>query len=241
VSGCAIGICAAVEEVCWGPWEQVVAMAPRAYVEAVQDADALALLLPPDDAVAMSPDGLLDRIDALILAGGADIDPATYGAQPHPETSGTWPERDRFELGVAHRALERDIPVLGICRGMEMLNVVRGGTLCQHLPDLVGHPDHRHTPGAFGDHEVRLEPGSAAARAAGAERIAVKSHHHQGVDRLGDGVIATGWSVDDEVVEAIEVEGQSFALGVLWHPEQDLQSRVVKALADAARAGAAAR
>jgi putative glutamine amidotransferase len=219
----------------------VVNLSPRTYSLAVQRAGGLAVILPPDDAVAEAPDEVLDMLDGLILAGGSDVDPASYGAKPQPETKTTWPERDRFELALGTRALERDMPVLGICRGMEMLNVVRGGTLCQHLPDLVGHPDHRHTPGAFGDHEVRLEPGSAAARAAGAERIAVKSHHHQGVDRLGDGVIATGWSVDDEVVEAIEVEGQSFALGVLWHPEQDLQSRVVKALADAARAGAAAR
>jgi putative glutamine amidotransferase len=216
-------------------------MMPRNYVTAVQVAGALALLLPPDDAAAQAPDFLLDRIDALILAGGSDVDPATYGARPHPETSVSSPERDRFELGLAHRALERGLPVLGICRGMELLNVARGGTLIQHLPDVVGHDDHRHTPGAFGDHEVRLEPGSLAARAAGGEQITVKSHHHQGVDVLGEGLAESGWSIPDRVVEAVELPDLDFALGVLWHPEEDGRSLVVAALVDAARARVGAR
>ncbi len=215
-------------------------MSPLTYVHAVQDAGAIALVLPPDDAVAMAPDPLLDRLDALILAGGADLDPATYGAPPHPEVSGTWPERDRFELAVTHRALERAKPVLGICRGMQLLNVARGGTLVPHLPDVIGHSHHRHTPGSFSDHEVRLEPGSLAARAAGAEQIAVQSHHHQGVDRLGEGLVATGWSTDDDVIEAFELPGHPFSLGVLWHPEQDVRSRVIAALVEAAHAGVSA-
>jgi putative glutamine amidotransferase len=241
VSGCAVGICAAVERVCWGPWEEIVTMAPRSYASAVQAAGALALLLPPDDVAATAPDSLLDRIDALILAGGSDVDPASYGARPHPETSGTWPERDRFELGLVHRALERELPVLGICRGMQILNVACGGTLVQHLPDLVGHSEHRHTPGAFRDHEVRLAPGSLAARAVGTERLTVKSHHHQGIDEPGEGVRASGWSVADEVVEAVEVSQHPFALGVLWHPELDERSRIVAALVEAARSGVGAR
>ena len=125
----AVGICAAVEQVRWGAWDMVVALSPRNYALAVQAAGALALVLPPDDGALEDPDPLLDRVDALILAGGADVDPASYGAKPHPETNGTWPERDRFELALAHRALERDMPVLGICRGMQMLNVACGGTL----------------------------------------------------------------------------------------------------------------
>jgi putative glutamine amidotransferase len=236
MAACAVGICAAVERVRWGPWDETVFMTPHPYATAVQDAGALALVLPPDDAAAMNPDALLDRIDALLLAGGSDIDPAAYGAKPHPETGTTWPERDRFELALAHRALERDMPVLGICRGMELLNVALGGTLMQHLPDVLGTDDHRKVPGVFGEHEVRLEPGSLAARAVGAERTTVKSHHHQGVEELGEGLRVTGWSVPDEVIEAVELPDRRFALGVLWHPEQDVRSRVVAALVDAARA-----
>ena len=231
----AIGICSAVEQVRWGPWDQTVTMVPRSYATAVQRAGALALVLPPDDGAAESPDELLDRIDALILAGGADVDSASYGARPHEETKATWPERDRFELGVTHRALERDMPVLGICRGMQMLNVACGGTLVQHLPDSLGQSDHPHTPGTFGDHEVSLEPGSLAAQAAGADRLAVKSHHHQGTDEIGENLVVTGWAERDGVVEAIELPQKRFSLGVLWHPEEDMRDRVVKALVDAAR------
>jgi putative glutamine amidotransferase len=241
VSHQAVGICAAVERVRWGAWDQTVTMAPRSYATAVQRTGALALLLPPDERALEHPDALLDRIDALMLAGGADVDPRSYGADPHPETKGTWPERDAFEIALVRRALDRGMPVLGICRGMQMLNVACGGTLAQHLPEQVGHEDHRHTPGTFGDHEVRLEPGSLAATAAGGERLAVKSHHHQGVDRVGDGLAVTGWATGDEVVEAVELPGDGFALGVLWHPEEDVRDRVVGALVDAARTGVTAR
>jgi putative glutamine amidotransferase len=235
MSDCAVGICAAIERVRWGPWEETVAMAPSTYADAVQAAGALALLLPPGDEVAGAPDSLLDRIDALLLAGGADVDPSAYGARPHPETKGTWPERDRFELSLARRALEREMPVLGICRGMQVLNVALGGTLVQHLPDLLGHGGHRHTPGAFRDHEIRLQAGSLVARSVGAEQATVKSHHHQGADELGAGLVASGWSVDDDLVEAIELRDHPFALGVLWHTELDQQGRIVGALVDAAR------
>ncbi len=236
-----VGILSAVERVRWAAWEETVVMVPRSYARSIQDAGALAFVLPPDDGAAEAPDALLDRVDALLLAGGSDVDPASYGARPHPETKGTWPERDRFELGLVHRALERELPVLGICRGMQMLNVATGGTIAQHLPDDVGHADHRHTPGTYGDHEVRLEEGSLAARAARAKRLAVKSHHHQGTAELGDGVVATGWAEPDGIVEAIELPACRFALGVLWHPEEDTRSRVVRSLVDAARAEVRAR
>jgi len=216
-------------------------MTPRPYTRAVQATGALALLLPPDAAVSESPDPLLDRIDALILAGGSDVDPASYHASPHPETSGSWPDRDRFELALTGRALEREMPVLGICRGMQILNVARGGTLIQHLPDKLGHSGHRPTPGAFADHDVRLLEGSLAAIAVGTEQTTVKSHHHQGLDELGEGVIATGWSVPDDLVEAIEIREHRFALGVLWHPEEDERSRVVSALVAAARTEVSAK
>jgi putative glutamine amidotransferase len=238
VSRRAIGICAAVERVRWAAWDQEVAMAPRSYARAVQRTGARAVILPPDPRAEADPDVFLVGIDALLLAGGSDVDPGTYGAAPEPETGTTWPDRDAFEVALCRRAIERERPVLGICRGMQMLNVALGGTLVQHLPHVVGHENHRHTPGTFGDHDVRLDPGSLAASAAGQERLTVKSHHHQGVDRLGDGLVASGWSVEEaDLIEAIEMPGNGFALGVLWHPEEDVRDRVVGALAAAARTG----
>jgi putative glutamine amidotransferase len=233
-----IGICGAVQRAQWGPWDTDVVLMPWSYVRATQAAGGLPVVLPPDDAAALDPDQLLDRVDALVLAGGVDVDPGSYGAPPHPEVTGTVPERDRFELALAHRALERELPLLGICRGMQVLNVARGGTLVQHLPEVVGHEDHRHTPGEFSDHDVRLEPGSLAARAAGGERIAVKSHHHQALGELGEGLEATGWSLPDDVVEAVEDRDRPFVLGVLWHPEQDESSRLIAALVEEVRARA---
>ena len=227
-----IGICAAIEIAQWAAWEVLVNLSPRAYSLAVQRAGGISLILPPDDVVAESPDELLDMLDGLILAGGSDIDPASYGAQPNPETRGTRPERDRFEIALGTRALERDMPVLGICRGMEMLNVIQGGTLNQHL----GLELHRHTPGVFTDHRVELDPGSLAERVVGGERTEVKSAHHQGVEELGEGVVASG-RADDGVVEALELPDKSFAVGVLWHPEEDSESTVIGSLADAAREG----
>ncbi len=237
-----VGICAAVERVSWGVWDAYeVALAPRSYVGALQRAEALALVLPPDEAAVADPDLLLDRIDGLLLAGGADIDPGSYGAEPHPETRGTWPERDRFELALTKRALERDLPVLGICRGMQLINVALGGTLEQHLPDRTGSQIHRPIIGGFGTHRVGLAPGSLAQSAVGFDGPLVKSHHHQGIGELGRGLVASGWSVGDDVVEAIELPGGRFALGVVWHPEEDPESSVIAALADAARAQAAAQ
>jgi putative glutamine amidotransferase len=231
-----IGICAAIEGARWAAWDVVVNLSPRTYSLAVQRAGGLAVILPADDTVAESPDLLLDRIDALILAGGSDIDPGSYGAEPHPETRGSWPERDRFEIAMGTRALERDMPLLGICRGMQMLNVIQGGTLNQHLPGLELH---RHTPGVFTDHRVRLEADSLASRVVGGELTEVKSAHHQGIEVLGEELTASGYA-DDGAVEAIELPGKTFAVGVLWHPEEDEQSRVVGSLVEEARSRAPA-
>ena len=216
---------------------------PRSYVDAVQRAGGMAVMLPPEPLAIDDPDDVLDLIDGLILAGGADIDPDAYGSERHAETSGTVPERDTFEIALTRRAFDRDMPLLGICRGMQLMNVARGGTLLQHLPESHGHHEHRRNPGSFdgADHDVRLQDGSLAARAAGEINHGTKSHHHQGVDRLGEGLEVTGWSTLDELPEAIEVSGSRFALGVQWHPEADETSRLIEALVAEAAAVKAAR
>lgn len=234
-----IGICTALERARWGMWDQEAVLLARSYVEAVQRAGALVLMLAPDQALLSHPEEALDLIDGLVLAGGADIDPASYGAQPHPETLDTVPERDRFEIALVRAAIERDLPVLGICRGMQLINVAYGGTLLQHLPERFGHHEHLRVPGTFdgADHDVELVEGSLAAHAAGETRHATKSHHHQGVDRLGEGLQISGCSAMDGLPEAIEIPGKRFVLGVQWHPEADQASRVVKAMvAEAERA-----
>jgi putative glutamine amidotransferase len=236
-----IGICTAVERARWSVWDQQALLLPRSYVDAVQHAGGLALLLPPDSEAERAPDDVLDLVDGLILAGGADIDPATYGAEPHAETHGTVPERDRFEVALARRAIERDMPFLGICRGMQLLNVALGGTLLQHLPESHGHHEHRRVVGSFdgADHQVRLAAGSLARREAGERVHGTKSHHHQGVDRIGDGLVVTGWSMLDELPEAIELPAKRWVLGVQWHPEADETSRLIVGLVEEAtgRAG----
>jgi putative glutamine amidotransferase len=233
-----IGMCTALERARYGAWDANVFLLQRAYVEAVQRAGGVVLMLPPDPDV--DPDQLLDAIDGLILAGGRDIAPAAYGADPHPQTDEPAAERDEFEIRLARRALERDIPLLGICRGMQLMNVARGGTLVQDLPEHVGHEDHRRSLGTFdgNDHPVHLAHGSLAARAAGEVRHGTLSHHHQGIDRVGDGFTVTGWADDDEVPEALEDPSLRFALGVLWHPEAGDDLRLFEALVAAATAKA---
>lgn len=240
-----IGMCAALERARWSVWDQEALLLPRNYVDAVQRAGGLALILPVDALAVEDPSEMLDLIDGLVLAGGADIDPGSYGEQAHPETADTAPERDVFEIALTRAAIERDLPVLGICRGMQLINVARGGTLLQHLPERFGHHEHRRVVGSFdgADHDVLLSEGSLAARAAGEVRHATKSHHHQGVDRLGEGLTVSGVSTLDDLPEAIELPDRRFVLGVQWHPEADTASKVVGAFVAqaAARTGVPAR
>jgi putative glutamine amidotransferase len=230
-----IGVCAAIEPASFGVWkDEPATLLPLSYSRAIHGAGAMMAMLPPDRRAAEDPGELLDRIDGLVLAGGADIDPDAQGVEAHPETVGTNPDRDRFEIALALGALERGIPLLGVCRGMQILNVACGGTLDQHIPETLGHEIHRPTPGSWAEHEVRLEPGSLAARAAGADSLTVKSHHHQGIERVADDLAASAWATDDESVEAIEAPGDGFVLGVLWHPEENTDDRVIPALIERA-------
>ena len=227
-----IGLTAATERVSYGVWEEVPAIiSPARYVQAVQRAGGRSVLLPPDPEDAEDPGGVLDLLDALVVTGGAaDLDPALYGDERHPETGPVQEERDAYELALVRGVLDREMPILGICRGMQILNVAYGGTIEQHLPDVLGHEEHRHTPGTFADHEVRLVPDSLAARAAGVGRTPVKSHHHQGIKEVGEGLQVTGWAIEDDAVEALEDPSCPFVLGVLWHPEEDEKSQLIKAL-----------
>jgi len=237
-----IGICTALERARWSVWDQQAALLPLSYVEAVQRAGGLVVMLPPDAVLVEEPQAALELIDGLILAGGADIDAASYGQEAHPQTVDTVPARDAFEIALTRAAIDADLPLLGICRGMQLINIACGGTLLQHVPDHVGHEEHRRVLGSFdgSDHDVVLTEGSLAARAAGEVLHATKSHHHQGVDRLGEGLIVSGVSMLDELPEAIEWAGgqfdRRFVLGVQWHPEADLASSVLNALVDAAAA-----
>lgn len=215
-----IGLCAAIERARWSVWDDEAVLLPRSYVHAVARAGGLPILLPPEPEP--DPADWLALVDGLILAGGPDY--------------GDVPERDAFEIALGREAMEGDVPLLGVCRGMQLMNVARGGTLIEHLPDVVGHEDHRRVPGAFGDHDVRLAEGSLAARAAGEQTHATKSHHHQGVDVIGDGLRVTGWAVVDDLPEAIEDPTRRFALGVQWHPEAHPDPVEIAALVEAARA-----
>jgi putative glutamine amidotransferase len=205
------------------------------YIEQVQRAGGVAVLIPPDPSLVDDPGRVLDRIDGLMLVGGPDVDAARYGAERHPASETPVPLRDSVEIALMRGASERGLPVLGICRGMQLINVARGGTIRQHLPEELGGDEHRRVPGRFAgnEHPVRLAEGSRAERAAGTDRP-VTSHHHQAVDALGAGLRMTGWHEDDGVAEALEGDDDAWLVGVQWHPEADPGSPVIAALVAAA-------
>jgi putative glutamine amidotransferase len=224
-----IGITAYAEQARWGVWDLPTALIPMSYVNAVTHAGGRPLLVPPsDDAV----EETLDALDGLIFSGGSDIDPTLYGADLHPETTGVRPDRDRGELALMEAALARDLPILAVCRGFEVMNVARGGDLVQHLPDVVGHEDHKHTPGVFADHDVDVSADSRLGTLVG-DRAPVKSHHHQGIGRVGDGLEPVAWA-EDGTVEGLEDPTRRFALGVLWHPEEGEDFALFKGLVEEA-------
>jgi putative glutamine amidotransferase len=215
----------------FGVWEDDAALIPAAYVRAVEAAGGRALLVPPS---MEGIDETLDALDGLLFSGGSDLDPEIYGQEAHAETDGVVPERDRGEIALLQAALERDMPVLAVCRGSQVLNVARGGDLVQHLPDVVGDEKHKHTPGVFADHDVDLVSGTRVQQILG-DHAPVKSHHHQGYGQLGAGLREAA-RADDGTIEALEDPSRRFALGVLWHPEAGEDFALFEALVEEARA-----
>jgi putative glutamine amidotransferase len=213
----------------WGVWELPAALIPLAYVEAVERAGGRALLVPPS---LEGIDETLGALDGILFSGGSDLDPGLYGADAHPETKGIRLERDRAELALLEAALARDMPVLAVCRGSQVLNIARGGDLVQHLPEVVGDEKHKHTPGVFADHDVDLKEDTRLQRLLG-DRAPVKSHHHQGYGAIGEGLVESAWA-EDGTVEALEDPSRRFALGVLWPPVAGEDAALFEALVEEA-------
>jgi putative glutamine amidotransferase len=226
-----IGITTYLTSATFGVWEEEAALVPVAYVRAVEAAGGRALLVPPSTEAIPET---LDAFDGLLFSGGSDLDPETYGQELHAETNGIVPERDSAEIALLQAALERDMPVLAVCRGSQVLNVALGGDLVQHLPEVVGDEKHKHTPGVFADHDVEVLPGTRVHQILG-DHAPVKSHHHQGYGRLGEGLQEAA-RAEDGTVEALEDPSRRFALGVLWHPEAGEDFALFEALvAEASR------
>ena len=231
-----IGITTYAQEATWSYWRQDAALIPLDYVDAVERAGGRPLLIPP------SEDGVeetLDALDGIVFSGGADVDPAAYGAEPHPETDRPHAHRDAGELALLRAALERDLPTLAICRGVQLLNVARGGDLVQHLPESVGHENHRAEPGTFSEHAITVKEGSRLAAIVGTAPD-VRSHHHQSLGRLGDGLVETAWA-QDGTIEGVEDPSRRFVVGVQWHPEVGEDDALFEYLVTEARARRAAR
>ncbi len=233
-----IGITTYVAEAAWGAWERPAAVLPESYFELVASAGGRPLLLPPPSSATDGPGTgaaeVIDVLHGLVLTGGGDVDPVSYGEAPEPTVGGVNPIRDDSERALLAAALKADLPVLAICRGCQILNVELGGTLHQHLPDVIGHDGHRSAPAVFGNMAVATEPGSRAAEVFGVSPT-VLCCHHQSIHELGHGLVPTA-RADDGVIEAVELPGARFVFGVQWHPEEGGDRRPFEALIHAAAA-----
>ena len=226
-----IGLTSYREHATWGVWSQGADLLPSSYADAIVRAGGVAVLLPPatDDPDAAA--AVVERLDGLVISGGADVDPAQYGEEAHDRTGAVRPDRDAWELALLTSAAAANLPTLGVCRGMQVMAVAAGGTLEQHTPDLVGHDGHNPSPGAFGDIEVNTGDASVLNSILG-DAVTVRCHHHQSV-HSHPGYVATAWAADGSL-EAMEAEGKRFCLGVQWHPEAGRDQRLFDALVTAA-------
>ena len=231
-----IGVTSYAQDARWGVWHLPAALVPLAYVDAIEKAGGRALVIPPAEA---DIEETLDALDGIVFSGGADVDPARYGADAHPETDTPQARRDAGELALLQAALARDLPTLAICRGFQLLNVARGGDLVQHLPEEVGNDDHKQVPWVFAVHPVEVKEGSRLASIVGGHSD-VTSHHHQGLGRVGEGLVESAWAADG-TLEAVEDPSLRFAVGVQWHPEAGEDAALFEALVEQARAYRAAR
>ncbi|MHB1473024.1 MAG: gamma-glutamyl-gamma-aminobutyrate hydrolase family protein [Dermatophilaceae bacterium] len=224
-----IGITCYVEEAVRGVWESMPhALLPYSYVTKVERAGGIAVLIPPRvDVDAEMARAVVSRLDGLILAGGVDVDPRRYAAHPHPSVQEARPDRDAFELALAAVTRQWDTPVLGICRGMQVMAVAAGGSLEQHVPDRVGHEDHSPAPGVYGSHSVRTVEGTAVSALLGRE-VVIPSYHHQSVSSH-PGYLPAAWAPDG-TLEAMEHPASRFRLAVQWHPEAGQDTRLFDAL-----------
>lgn len=229
-----IGVTTYLERATSGVWETQASFLPNAYIESVTQVGGTVVLLPPQPVDDASIARIVAGLDGLVLTGGKDVDPARYGQSPHPLTDEPRTDRDAWEFALLAAALEIDLPFLGICRGAQVLNVLRGGTLHQHLPDVVGHGRYQLGGGVFSSAETTMTPGSRLASILGAS-VDATVYHHQAIDALGTGLVRSAATADG-VVEGIEAPDSRFAVAVQWHPEEDLTDpRLFAALVAAAR------
>ncbi len=236
-----IGITTYLEQAQTGVWDVRAAFLPEVYLDGVTEAGGIAVLLPPQPVDGGQARAVVSRLDGIVIAGGADVDPRRYGQDPHAATGAPREDRDAWEEALLRAAIEQDVPFLGICRGLQVVNVALGGTLHQHLPDVVGHTGYQPGAAVFGQEEVELEHDSRLAGILGTERLRVPVYHHQAIDEVAPGLRVTA-RTDEGVVEAIEVDDARYGVGVQWHPEEDrADRRLFASLVDAARAHRAGR